>query len=151
MRKLFGISTAVLVGLMMPTAFASPISSLTSQGLVMDGADFSFGTETDTGQVTDTSSQTTQSINGGAIANYTTFSLPDSTGNANEEEIFSLPTNTPPVGVGSDAVQTATNSIPVNLASADSPASVPEPSSLVLLGAALAGACLFARRRTTSR
>jgi hypothetical protein len=150
MRKLLGISTAVLVGLMMPTAFASPIPSLTSQGLVMDGTDFSFGAET-TGQITDTSTQTAQSINGGAIANYTTFSLPDSTGNANEAEIFSPPTNTPLVGLGSDAVQTDANSIPLNLESADPPASVPEPSSFLLLGAALAGAGLFARRRTTSR
>lgn len=75
MRKFLGISTAALVALAAPAAFASIIPVLSSEGLVSSGANFTYTAELSADQEIDTTHGFTNSLTltGGALGSTTTF------------------------------------------------------------------------------
>jgi PEP-CTERM motif len=74
MRRLLGISSAALVGLAAPAAFASLIPNLTTVGLVSGGADFTYTTELSADQEIDTGTRTSfLTLSGGALGATTTL------------------------------------------------------------------------------
>jgi PEP-CTERM motif-containing protein len=73
-RKYLGFSTAALVALAAPAAFASLIPTLTSEGLVVGGANYTYSTELTTDQELDTTNFTNSlTLSGGALGPTTTL------------------------------------------------------------------------------
>lgn len=186
LRTFLGISTAAMVALAAPVAFAAVIPVLTSEGLVSSGADFTYTTELSADQEIDTTHGSTNSLTltGGALgpttalvpnsetgfltnfafstnANAITLTCPiggacstDISGDTSAQfTILSPATSTTPGSFSAQAIKNdpnadvdetpTTNSGRVSVPAA----AVPEPASLAVFGAALAGLCMLRRRR----